>query len=291
MKKNGKIVYSAIYACEVYHARLEKVNRKFSYRTFLFYIDLDEIQSIENKIWLISHNRFNYFNFRDQDHLQFDESKVQSTRSQVEQFLQQNQLRIFPKRIGLLTNLCTLGYQFNPVSFYYCFDENDQAFACIAEVNNTFGEMKLFLLTRDHLDENIFSTRKIKKFYVSPFIDHDVEFDFKLEIPNNNLYNKIDDFRGTKRICTACLTGKKRALTNWMVLKYMLIFPFITLQVIFLIHYQALKLLLLGIPYFKKEEHLDLQTNRMKKYENKHTRKNRKQGYGKDYNTSAQNQF
>ncbi|NOU61182.1 DUF1365 domain-containing protein [Marinifilum caeruleilacunae] len=291
MKKNGKIVHSALYSCNVYHARMEKVNRTFSYRSFLFYIDMDEIQTIANKIWLISYNRFNYFNFRDQDHLQLDESKVQSTRSQIEQFLQENNIDIFPKRIGLLTNLCTLGYQFNPVSFYYCFDKDDKAFACIAEVNNTFGEMKLFLLTKDQLSSNTFSTRKCKNFYVSPFIDHDVDFDFNLEIPNDSLSNRIDDYRGSKRIFTASLTGKKQALTNWTVLKYVFLFPFITLQVIFLIHYQAFKLLLLGIPYFKKEEHLDLQTNRMKKFENRHTRKNRRKEYGKDFNTSAQNQF
>jgi DUF1365 family protein len=270
---------------------MEKVKRKFSYRSFLFYIDLDEIDLITRKIWLISRNRFNYFNFRDKDHLQLDESKIQSIRSQVEQFLIQNKIKVFPKKICLLTNLCTLGYQFNPVSFYYCFDANNNAFACIAEVNNTFGEMKLFLLDNKNLRGNIFTKRQKKHFYVSPFIDHDVEFDFHLQVPSNKLYNKIDDYKDTQRIFSATLSGTKQVLNNRNVLKFVLLFPLITIQVIFLIHFQALKLLLLGIPYFKKEEHIGLQTNRLKKYENRHSRKHKNREYGKDFNTSAQNQL
>lgn len=287
MTNRIEIRNSALYSCDVYHSRTEKVERKFSYKSFLFYIDLDEIELIKKKIWLISHNRFNYFNFRDKDHLQLEEGKAKSIRSQIEEFLIQNDINIHPAKICLLTNLCTLGYQFNPVSFYYCFDDQNNVFASIAEVNNTFGEMKLFLLGPESLNQEVFTTRRKKHFYVSPFIDHDVDFDFYLKVPDKEIYNKIDDYKGANRIFTASLTGKRQALTNRNVLKYVFLFPLITLQVIFLIHYQAFKLLLLGLPYFKKEEHLDLQTNRLKKYEDRITRKLNKQEYGKDLNTSA----
>jgi len=45
-------------------------------------------------------------------------------------------------RIMLLTNLCTLGYQFNPVSFYFCYNEQDEVVCSVVEVCNTFREMK-----------------------------------------------------------------------------------------------------------------------------------------------------
>ncbi|MDQ2178195.1 DUF1365 domain-containing protein [Marinifilum sp. D714] len=291
MINQNEILNSALYSCEVYHSRMEKVNRKFSYKSFLFYIDLDELNIITKRIWLISHNRFNYFNFRDKDHLQLNESKVQSVRSQIEQFLSQNGIETLPKRICLLTNLCTLGYQFNPVSFFYCFDSDNKVFACIAEVNNTFGEMKLFLLDQKNLNKNTFNNRQKKHFYVSPFIDHDVDFDFHLQVPSNKLFNRIDNYKGNQKIFTATLSGTKQTLNNRNVLKFVLLFPLITLQVIFLIHFQALKLLILGIPYFKKEEHLNLQTNRLKKYEDRHLRKHKNREYGKDFNTTGQNQL
>lgn len=288
MISKPKIENSALYSCEVYHARSEKLKRRFKYRTFMFYIDLDEFSAISNKIWLVSHNRFNYFNFRDKDHLQLKPGKVQSVRSQIESFLFQNDITQKPRKICLLTNLCTLGYQFNPVSFYYCFDENENAFACIAEVNNTFGEMKLFLLDSKSLERNVFKERKKKFFYVSPFIDHDVDFDFHLSVPDKELYNRIDDYKGDKRIFTASLQGKKSKLSNANLAKFILRFPIMTLTVIFLIHYQALLLLLKGVPYFKKNENIHLQQNRLKKYEE---RNKKHQSYGKDINTTAQEQF
>jgi DUF1365 family protein len=283
-----KIENSALYSCEVYHARSEKLKRSFKYRTFMFYIDLDEISAISKKIWLVSHNRFNYFNFRDKDHLQLKPGKAESVRSQIESFLKQNNIIQKPRKICLLTNLCTLGYQFNPVSFYYCFDENEIAFAVIAEVNNTFGEMKLFLLSSKSMEGNVFTARKKKYFYVSPFIDHDVDFDFHLSVPDKELYNRIDDYKDDKRIFTASLKGKKSKLSNVNVTMFILRFPLMTLMVIFLIHYQALLLLLKGIPYFKKNENIHLQQNRLKKYEE---RNKKHQSYGKDINTTAQEQF
>ena len=56
------------------------------------------------------------------------------------------------------------GYTFNPVSFYFISENNMHRYA-IAQVNNTYGEMKLYLLTDFSNLEYELRTRKY--FYVS----------------------------------------------------------------------------------------------------------------------------
>ncbi|HXB13706.1 MAG TPA: DUF1365 family protein, partial [Bacteroidia bacterium] len=105
-----------------------------------------------------------------------------------------------------------------------------------------------------------------KYFYVSPFIDHDVDFAFQLALPSEKLNLRIDDYRNGKRFFIATLTGKKKELTGARLLEYTLRFPLITLKVIGLIHWNALILWLKKIPYHKKSDHDELQKDVLRKY-------------------------
>ena len=148
------------------------------------------------------------------------------------------------------------GYLFNPVSFYFCYDHAGRPVASIAEVTNTFKEMKPFVLgppTRtDSSAGAVFSLRLPKYFYVSPFTDMDVAFDFTLRAPGARLSVQIDDYVAGERTLTSTLAGPRQPLTDrqlaWFTLKY----PFITLRVIALIHWHALQLYLKNVPWFAK---------------------------------------
>ncbi len=168
-------------------------------------------------------------------------------------------------KIFLLTNLRTLGHQFNPVSFYYVY-ENEQPVCCVAEIGNTFGEMKLFLLGNETLQKNLFLYRTKKYFYVSPYIEHDVEFDFQLALPTDKLNIRIDDYKEGRRFFIATLTGVKKKLTQFQLIWYAIRFPFITVKVITLIHWQAMLLWLKKIPYQKKADNDNLQRDVLRKY-------------------------
>src|ERR1051325_1764796 len=113
---------SCLYRTKVMHHRLEPKQHRFHYNVFMFYIDLDEIGLLSKKILLISRNRFNVFNFRDKDHLQLPKEnpdKTKSIKEHIKDYLKQNGIGLKDEKIFLLTNLCTFGYQFNPVSFYF----------------------------------------------------------------------------------------------------------------------------------------------------------------------------
>lgn len=266
---------SCLYECTVMHNRTKPKKNWFQYRIFMFYIDLDELDILSKKIWLIGRNKFNVFNFRDKDHLEFPREKPvkgKSTKENILTYLKENGIDIQPylngeKRIMLLTNLCTWGYQFNPVSFYYFLDKEDEPQCSVIEIGNTFLEQKPFFLSNELLKDGTYQLKTPKYFYVSPFTDLDDLFDFRLKVPGDKLDIKIDDYKsdGT-RYFVSTLQGNKVALTNLNLLKYALKFPFITLKVIFLIHWQATKLWLRGLPYRKKTTEPELQREVYKPY-------------------------
>jgi hypothetical protein len=167
----------------------------------------------------------------------------------------------------LLTNLNILGYNFNPVSFYFVLNEKNEAECAIAEVSNTFREMKLYFLGKELFKDNKFHLNTIKHFYVSPFIDHDANFDFNLYVPGEKLNIRIDDHKNNERFFISTLTGLKKPLSNANLLRYSFRFPFLTLRIMTLIHWNALLLWIKKTPYHKKAAFPELQKdvlNRLK---------------------------
>lgn len=254
---------SCLYECTIMHNRREKTERKFYYKYFMFYLDLDEIDEIASKFFLFSRNRFNVFSFRDRDHIAISKPGVKEN---ILKYLDEQHYKDRVKKIMLLTNVATMGYNFNPVSFYYCFDEENNPVCVVPEVGNTFGELKPFFIGQEKLSENTFENMKQKNFYVSPFIEHDVFFKFILGVPDENLKIKIDDYKEGNRIFITSLNGKKKKLSNSSLLFYFLKYPFVTLKVISAIHLQALILVIKKINYFRKNEFLELQKGAIVKW-------------------------
>ncbi len=256
-------INSCLYKARVMHNRLAPKVHRFHYDVFMFYLDLDEIDSLSKRLKFMSRNRFNLFNFRDKDHLQLPRENPDASkniRQHITAYLQENGIDIGNGRIMVLTNLCTMGYQFNPVSFYFCYDEAGKMLCSVVEVCNTFREMKPYFLGADTMTDDQFKLNTEKYFYVSPFIDMDTNFDFDLHIPGEKLQLKIDDYdKAGKRFFISTLTGDRRALTDANLLIYFFSFPLITLKVIGLIHWQALRLWLKKLPYHKKRANIDLQ--------------------------------
>jgi DUF1365 family protein len=255
------------------HHRLSPKEHRFHYDIFMFYLDLDEIDDLSKNFKLMSRNRFNLFNFRDKDHLQLPKENPDTSkniRRHITDYLAQNGVAIGNGRIMVLTNLCTMGYQFNPVSFYFCYDEDDRVVCSIVEVCNTFREMKPYFLGADTKQGDEFKLNTGKYFYVSPFIEMDTNFDFDLRVPDEKLKLRIDDYdKEGQRFFISTLSGKCRALTDANLFLYFISFPLITLKVIGLIHWQAMKLWLKKIPYHKKEANQHLQKDVLRPYKPK----------------------
>lgn len=249
---------SRLYRCKVTHKREKPRRNFFSYNIYMFLIDLDETEKISRQFGVISHNRFNLFGFYDRDHFRKqDRNNPQTIREKLLEYLQSMGVGFVPARIELLTSLRILGYVFNPVSFYYLYDENDHVKYAIAEVSNTFGEMKFYLLK--DLKNGFFHEVHDKYFYISPFTKPDDQLELKVGLPDSNFSIMVDTLKGGNKPVRTVLSGIERKFSTDKLLWYFFRFPFVTLQIIGLIHWQALKLWMKGVKFYRKDATTELQ--------------------------------
>jgi hypothetical protein len=260
-------VRSSLYECNVMHHRFAPKSHRFAYRIFMMAVDLDELGSLGRGIALFSVNRSNLFSFQEADYMPTGEpmhnggarapaAPVGSLKERVMAYIAGHGVEIPGGRVVLLTLPRVAGSLFNPVSFYFCYDSAGRPAAAIVEVTNTFREVKPYFLGPGAISgpagREAFQSRVPKFFYVSPFSDVDVAFDFQIRAPDDALSIRIDDYKGNERTLASALTGKRRPLTASRLAWYAVKYPLVTVKVIALIHVHALLLRLKRVPWFAK---------------------------------------
>lgn len=233
------------------HQRLRQVGYRFVYDVFNLYVDIDELPALHNQCRLFSHNRFNLFSLYDRD---VGERENRAFRPWLERLLRRRGVELEGGRIFLLCYPRVLGYVFNPLSLWYCHHRDGSLRAIVCEVHNTFGETHHYVLTAPNggaMSWNI-EYRAQKAFHVSPFVQPDAEYHFHFAEPGKCVHVLINEFADGSPLLDASMSGTRLPLNDATLLGLFWRIPLLTLKVIALIHWQALKIWLRGAPFYKK---------------------------------------
>ena len=239
---------SCIYIGNVVHKRFKPKKHFFKYRVFSIFLDLDEINELEKEISFFSYNKFNILSFFDKDHGNRDGSSIKDWIIQV---LQKKNISTKNIKIKILCYPRIFGYVFNPLSIFFIYDIDSNLIAILYEVKNTFGEQHTYVF-KINIKDQLISNNCKKKFYVSPFMDLESKYFFKVLIPNERLSVIIDQRDKEGKLLFASQDGERVKISSKNLLISYLKHPLMTLKIISAIHYEALKLWIKGVKLVKK---------------------------------------
>jgi hypothetical protein len=234
---------SSLYVGSVMHRRLQPRTHRFRYNAFWLLVDLDDLAELSGKLKWLSYNRPNIFSFHDADH---GDGSATPLRTQVERQLDKAHIDITGGRVLLLCMPRTLGYCFNPLSIFFCYRANAALAAVVYQVHNTFGERHSYVIKVENQRGTIRQHCR-KAFHVSPFLDMDLHYDFRITGPDERIAVGISASSSDKPVLHAVLTGERKNLTSRNLMLVFLKIPAITIKVIAAIHWEALRLWMKGI--------------------------------------------
>ena len=238
---------SNIYEGKVIHKRFKPKFHFFKYNVFSLFLDLDEINLIQRKIKIFSSNSFNILSFYDKDHGPRDGSDLKKW---VIENLKSNNIQFENIKIKLLCYPRIFGYVFNPLSIFFVYDNQSKIIAILYEVKNTFGEQHTYIFKTN--DNDIIINNCNKKFHVSPFMDLNSTYNFKILKPGKNLSVIIDQRDSQGKLLFASQDGQKVQLNSKNLIISYLKHPLMTFKIISAIHFEALRLWLKRIRFIKK---------------------------------------
>ena len=239
---------SIIYNGKVIHRRFKPKEHYFKDNVFSLLIDIDELEIIVNKIKIFSYNKFNIISFFDKDHGPRDGTSVKEwvIKNLKDIGIENNKIQI-----KLLCYPRIFGYVFNPLSVFFIYDESSRLIAILYEVKNTFGEQHTYAFKTE--DEKVIINDCSKKFHVSPFIEMQCHYYFRVLKPSDKMSVIIDQKDKDGKLLYASQDGKASELNEKNLLTSYISHPLMTFKIIAAIHYEALKLWLKGIKIIKRK--------------------------------------
>jgi len=231
-----------LYVGAVTHRRIRPRNHCLRYRAFWMLIDLDELSSLHRSLRLFSYNRFNLVSFHDGDH---GDTSGKPLRPLVEQSLSREGIDLQNGAIKLLCMPRIFGYVFNPLSIYLCYGPSGILRAILYEVRNTFGERHTYVLPVLN-PSGVIEQHCCKTFYVSPFLDMDLGYRFRISVHDERISIAISASDAVGPQLIAALTGTARDLSDRALVALLVSHPLLTVKVIFAIYWHAALMVLKG---------------------------------------------
>lgn len=252
---------SAIYRGELRHRRFFPKRHEFTYSTTLFYLDLDELPGLFSESMFWSLNRWNLGSFHRTDYLGDPAvplaDAVRDRACELAGYCPDGPVR-------MLTNLRIWGFCFNPVTFYFLFGKGEQhPELIVAEVNNTPWKERHSYLVKCDSETGKTRSNFAKQFHVSPFNPLAMEYRWVSTAPGESLLVHMENHGGMASTglnglhMDATLRLQRNPWSSSLLNKILWLHPWNSIKVPLAIYWQALKLLVKGVPVY---DHVDLIT-------------------------------
>lgn len=235
---SASLQHSALYTGKVAHRRHDRTGHAFSYRVFLFHLDLDELERVTGEGGVLEPRWWRPLRFRREDYLGPTATPLgDAVRDRIEQIGGHRPTGA----VRMLTNVRAFGYVFNPVTFYYCYEADGSLFGVLAEITNTpWGERFCYFARTCGGDRAELETDKA--FHVSPFQPMAQRYRWRFSTPGDSLAVHMQNLEGETLVFEASLGMQRVELTRANLRRLCWRQPWPTAKVIAAIHWNALVL-------------------------------------------------
>ncbi len=237
--------HSSLLTGTVRHRRARPKPHDFAYEMWHVLLDVDELHALDGEVTGFGYNRRAPATFHDTDHLGPVDLPV---REKLRRFLAGEGIELPGGRVLLQTSLRVLGYTFNPVSWFWCHDEDGDLALVVAEVNNTFGDTHCYVLDDlERTGEHRVVAHDRKVLHVSPFMaidDHDYRFVFRPPTlagsPGERVAVHMDVSDAQGHLFDATVGQVRQNFTTSSLWRALLRMPWVTFKTVLAIHWEAL---------------------------------------------------
>jgi len=250
-------MHDALASGTVWHRRQSPRLHAFRYRLYLSLLDVDRLDKTFAASRLWSLERFNLVSFRRRDY--FGPPDIALGSAVRDRVLAELGFRP-DGPVFMLTHLRQWGFVFNPVSFYFCWQEG-RLVALLAEIHNTpWGERHAYVLDCRGQAGPDFRFDFDKCFHVSPYLPMELGYRWHFRIQSE----RIDVHMVVTDNASECFAAGMRLALSPMSAGNMtgipLKFPLMTVRVVAGIYWQALRLWLKRTPFHAHPEQVNEKT-------------------------------